>query len=311
MRTSAGHCRCGTLVTIGGVVAGFVLLWISPLAAVDVAGHRTVDLPLLLDLPGDLVPVRYTPGSLDRAASVQKRFELLTDDFAHTGFKAAAMVIYVLAPEDWAAAHLGRPFGEPVALGTDALVLPAWADAETVARVTGWLGGDLPLPQGLPILATREEAGALGVSDLLAEVEAARMLTTRAHLGGDQPWIAPVMAHLVARLAWDRFEPGRMPEIARLFDKIAARDSSPAGHPLAEWSSSLEIPQRIYFETRFLRAADLIVVEKGARGARKILAKAIKGTAPLTEAMLVKEVPALGEWLVTSFGPGLNPASAP
>ncbi len=272
------------------------------------AGHRTIDSPLLLDLPGDLVPVRYTPGALDRAAAVQKRFELLAEEFSHTGFKASALVVYVLSPEDWAAAGLAREYGDPEALATDALVLPAWADEAMIARVRGWLGGEIPLPAGRPLLATREEAGALGVSDVLAQIEGGRLLAHRARLAGDRPWIAPVLAHLVARVAWDRFEPGRMREIAALVDAIAARGASeargalPAARALAAWDEKAAPPARAYFEARFLRAADLIVTAKGSRGARKILSKAIRGPGPLTEAKLVGEVPALADWLTQSFG---------
>lgn len=270
-------------------------------ARADIAGHRTVDLPLLLDLPGDLAPVRYTPGTLDRAAAVQARFELLTEEFARTRFQATAIVLYVLSPEDWSAARLPNAYGEPQTLGTDALVLPAWADDELIGRVKGWLGGPVPLPTGLPLLATREEAGALGISDLLAQIACARMLGHRANLRGDAPWIAPVMAHLVARLAWDRFEPGRMPEIAALLDAMAAEDKTPGGHPVGDWDETLPLPQRAWFETRFVRAADLIVLKKGPRGALKILNKAVVGTQPLSAAVLFKEVPALAGWMTQSF----------
>ena len=279
---------------------GLVLLAVAG-ARADVAGHRTVDLPLLLDLPGDLATVRYTPGALDRAASVQARFELLTKEFSRTRFKAAAVVLFVLSPEDWKAAGLANGYGEPQALGTDALVVPAWADDELIGRVKVWLGGPVPLPAGLPLLATREEAGALGISDLLAQIALARLLAERANLRGDAPWIAPVMAHLVARLAWDRFEPGRMPEIAALYDAMAAQDRTPGGHSMAEWDPSLPLPARAWFEARFMRAADLIVTEKASHAARKILNKAITGTQPLSQAVLFKEVPELAGWLAQTF----------
>jgi hypothetical protein len=282
-------------------VALALFLFAPAAGRADVAGRRTVDLPLLLDLPGDLAPVRYTPGALDRAASVQARFELLNEEFARTRFKATAVVFYVLSPEDWQAAGLRNGFGEPEALGTDALAVPAWADDELIGRVKRWLGGEVPLPVGLPLLATREEAGALGISDLLAQIACARLLAQRANLRGDAPWIAPVMAHLVARLAWDRFEPGRMPEIAALLDAMAAQDPTPRGHELAVWNESLPLPQRAWFETRFLRAADLIVTAKGSRAARKILNQAITGTRPLREAGLFHDVPALAGWVANSF----------
>ncbi len=270
-------------------------------AGADIAGKRTVDLPLLLDLPGDLAPVRYTPGALDRSSAVQARFELLCEEFSRTRFPATAIVLYVLSPEDWAAAGLTTSYGEPVALGTDALVLPAWSDDSLIASVRGWLGGEIPQSTGLPLFATREEAGALAVSDILAQIAGGRLLAKRARLEGDRAWIAPVMAHLVARLAWDRFEPGRMPEIAALLDAMAARDDTPRGHTLAEWNEALPLPERAWFETRFLRGADLIVTARGARAVRKMLTRSNVGLEPITEAKLLQKVPALAGWLAQSF----------
>lgn len=300
---TAGLRKTGIAVTLALVSA--VAL------GADVAGRRTVDLPLLLDLPGDLASVRYTPGALDRAAAVQARFELFSAEFARTRFQATAVVVYVLSPEDWAAAKLANAYGEPQALDTDAIVVPAWAEGEMIARVRAWLGGEIPLPAGLPLLATREEAGALGVSDLLAQIAVGRMLAARANFRGDGAWIAPVLAHVVARLAWDRFEPGRMPEIAAIFDAMAAQDKTLGGHPLAAWDPTLPLPERAWFETRFLRAADLILVAKGPRGARKILNRAVEGTQPLSQAVLFKEVPALATWLAATFPEARPPAPAP
>lgn len=302
MMTRISRRACAT-------VSVLVLAFVTTAGArADVAGHRTVDLPLLLDLPGDLAPVRYTPGALDRAASVQTRFELLSREFTRTRFQAAAVVVYVLSPEDWAAAGLANGYGEPEALGTDALVLPAWADDAMIGRVRGWLGGEIPVSLGLPLFATREEAGALGVADILAQIAGGRLLAKRAHLVGDRPWIAPVMGHLVSRLAWDRFEPGRMPEIAALLDAMAAQDRTPGGHAFEEWDESLPLPQRAWFETRFVRAADLMVTAKGARAVRKILTRSIIGLEPLSEAMLCKKFPQLTGWLTQSFA---SPEGAP
>lgn len=291
-----------------------LLLVAGEASRADVAGQRTVDLPLLLDLPGDLAPVRYTPGALDRAASVQRRFELLAQEFARTRFQAVAVVVYVLSPEDWAAGRLTNPYGEPEALGTDALVVPAWADAEMVDRVRGWLGGEIPVSVGLPLLATREEAGALGVADILAQIAGARLLAKRAQFVGDRAWIAPVIGHLVARLAWDRFEPGRIREIAAQVDAMAAQDRTPGGHALAEWNENLPLAQRAWFEARFMRAADLIVTAKGARAARKILNRDIAELEPINEALLLKKYPALAGWLAESFAapaPAATPAPVP
>ncbi len=286
---------------LGGVLA--LLLLTSTAALGDVAGHQTIDLPLLLELPGDLVQVRYTPGALDRAANVQRRFELVAGEFARTGYKATALVLYVLSPEDWKAARLGVTFGLPARLGTDAVAVPAWADEELVGKFRAWLGGEVPLPAGHPLLATPAEAGSLAVSDLLAQIEVSRLYVDRARLDGDRPWIAPLAAQLVARLAWDRIEPGRMPEIAALFDRLAQIDRAPEGHALAEWRDGLPFAERCWFETRFLRGADQIVVALGPRASRRLLAKAVDGRARLSEATLLAEVPELSRWMAESFRP--------
>lgn len=264
---------------------------------------RTIDLPLLLDLPGDLAFVRYTPGTLDRSAAVQARFELLTKEFARSGFPRTELVIYVLSPDDWKAAALRTPFGLPEALGTDAIAVPGWADERVVARYREWLGGELPVPQGSPILVTPAEAGALAVVDLLTQVEVSKLLGKRAGLAGDRPWIAPLAAHLVARLTWNRFESGRMPQIAAIFDRLAANDPAgkAGGHRLDEWREDLPFAERCWFDARFLRGADTLVAEKGSMSLWRLLAKAISGKQPLTEALLLKEFPRLADWLATSF----------
>ena len=110
-----------------------------------VAGMKTIQLPLLLDLPGDLAFVRYTPGSLDRSASVQMRFELMAKEFQRSGFLQATLVFYVLSRDDWKEAGLPDPYGAPLVLGNDAIAMAGWADEQVV---NGWrtlLGGELPM----------------------------------------------------------------------------------------------------------------------------------------------------------------------
>ena len=137
-----------------------------------------------------------------------------------------------------------------------------------------------------------------------------------AHFVGDRDWIAPVLGHLVARLAWDRFEPGRIREIAAQVDALAARDRTSGGHALADCNEKLPLPQRAWFEPRFMRAADLIVTAKGARAARKILNREVAEIEPITEALLLKKYPALAGWLAGSFAApaqaeAATPAPAP
>jgi hypothetical protein len=275
----------------------------SSVLAADVAGMKTIDLPLLLDLPGDLAYVRYTPGSLDRSAAVQARFERFAEEFTRTGFDATAFVLYVLSREDWQAAGLSTPYGLPHPLGVDAIAVPGWADEALVADYRKRLGGEVPLPHGYPILATPQEAGALGVADLLTGVEAARILVRRSPFGGDAPWIEPLLTHLTLRLAWDKFEPGRIVEIAAIFDRLAAQHAPPAPHRLAEWRDDLPEPERYWFEARFLRGADAIVTSHRRVSIWKVFEKAMRGKDPITEALLLKKFPELANWRALNFAP--------
>jgi hypothetical protein len=266
-------------------------------------GMRTIDLPLLLDLPGDLAYVRYTPGSLDRSAAVQARFERFAQEFQKSGFPATAIVLYVLSREDWKEAGLRTPYGMPEPLGLDAIAVPAFADAPVVGTWRDRLGGELPLPQGQPILITPEESGALAVVDLVTQMEVARMLVRRASLGGDAPWIEPLLVHVALRLAWDRFEPGRIFEIAAILDRLSTQDETPGGHRLADWKDGLPFPERCWFDARFLRGADVLAMKSSNRTLWHFIQKAHAGKKPLTAAWLLKEYPPLAEWMKMSFAP--------
>ena len=291
------------------------LLTSNAAAGAAVAAEKPIDLPLLLELPGDLAPVRYTPGSLDRSASVQTRFELLAKEFGRSGFDANALVLFVLSPEDWKFAGLAATYGYPQRVDLDGLALPAWANEKVVKQFRDELGGELPLPLGNPLLATPAEAGALAVSDLLAQLEVSAILVRRAGLHGDQPWIEGLLAHLVARLVWDKFESGRMPGIAAIFDRLSANASQPANpvgsssiesapRTLSEWRPDLPYRERYWYDARLLRAADQMVAAKSAHRLWRMLAKAIEKKHSLTEAMLFKEFPGLAAWKAENFPAG-------
>lgn len=296
MRSSIARRTWLFLLLLGTVAGGGRL-------SADVAGVQTIDLPLLLDLPGDLAAVRYTPGTLDRSAAVQMRFELFAKEFTKSGFGATAIVIYVLSPEDWKAAGIRTRYGFPHPMGLDAIAVPAWPEKEVVSYYRDLLGGELPLPRGTPLLATPSEAAALSVVDLLTHLEVARQLCQRAGFAGDQPWIAPLVWHLSARIAWDLFEPGRMPEIAETLDRLAA--NRPAGAPLrlSDWREDLPLADRWWFDARFLRGADLMRMEKSPRSLWQMLARALEGKKPLTEKLFVKEFPGFAAWKAENFAP--------
>ena len=262
-----------------------------------------IDLPLLLDLPGDLAFVRYTPGTLDRSASVQRRMEIVTKEFSRTGFYANSMVFYVLSRDDWNEAKIREPYGEPLAFGLEAVALPGTADAALVASFREKLGGELPATVGRPLLMSPEEGAALGVSDVLAQLEATRILGKRSHLSGDAPWIEPLAVHLAARLTWDRYEPGRYPSVVAVLDRLAAGDKTPGGHRLADWKDGLPLAERSWFDARFARGADVLARKTRAGKLWKMLNDGVLRSKPLTEAMLLEKYPELAAWKSENFAP--------
>jgi hypothetical protein len=262
-----------------------------------------IDLPLLLELPGDLVFVRYTPGTLDRSSSVQRRFEIVSKEFTRTGFYATSMVFYALSRDDWNEARIREPFGQPLAFGLDAVAIPGAADAQLVASYREWMGGELPPTEARPLLMTPEEGAALGVSDVLTQLEVTRILAKRANLDGDAPWIEPLAVHLAMRLTYDKYEPGRYPSVVAVLDRLATGDRTPGGHRLADWKDGLPLAERAWFDARFARGAD--VLARKTRGGKlwKMLYDGVLRTKPLTEAMLLDKYPELAAWKAENFAP--------
>ena len=285
------------------LAAGAPLLAQGPATTPQPVPHvvTEIDLPLLLDLPGDLVFVRYTPGTLDRSASVQRRFEIVSKEFSRTGFYATSLVFYVLSRDDWNEAKIREPYGEPLAYGLEAIAVPGTADAALVASYREKLGGELPHTEGRPLLMSPEEGAALGVSDVLTQLEATRILARRAHMSGDAPWIEPLAVHLAARLTWDKYEPGRYPSVVAVLDRLATGDRG--GHRLADWRDGLPLAERAWFDARFARGADVLARKSRAGKLWKMLNDGVLRSKPLTEAMLLEKFPELAAWKTENFAP--------
>jgi hypothetical protein len=197
----------------------------GPLSAADPTPEKVFG---WLSMRGDRVPVRYTPGSLDRAANVQKRIEAVTEALAKAGVKFDRITLYVAAPEEWQAAGCTREFGLPEVYG-NTLLVPAWGTDRTVALWTQLVGVPPSGDGSMPIRGTPEEAGSLVWSDVLAQLDAARAGLTRAGVKASSPWILDLLAHLVALSTYERTEPQRLPEIDAFFATLLGRGGQVAG----------------------------------------------------------------------------------
>jgi hypothetical protein len=273
-------------------LAGFVLLG----GLADAGSAADANLATLLNLRGTRSLVRYSPGSLDRAAHVQARLDALAEDFAAWGGVRQELMAFVLGPEDWRAAALARAYGLPEATGTNGIALPAWGDDHTIVVWRSLLGGAVPWTAGTPVRGTPEEAATLAATDLLAQIELARQFVDRERLAGGEPWLRELLAATVARAAFERHEARRRDEIASFFATLV-RGAPPAGPPTA-YREGLPYREQLAASARFFEGAQLLLQLDGARTVKKLVKLSRKAGRPLEAADLLARYPGLGAWLV-------------
>ncbi len=274
-------------------------------AAADAAAPPAAlaDLEGLLVLPGTATTLHYSPGSLDRAAHVQQRLESLAVVLQQMVRHPTPLTAWVLDRESWTAAGLERPYGLPERVAAATFAVPSWGDAESVAAIEKLLGRTVPPLAGVPLRGSATEGGALAFADALLQIEVAHDFGTGAGLAGDAPWVSGLLAQLVARVAFERAEPGRMPEIAALFDAAAATHAAEPAYRLTDYAAGLPLERALWFEARLLRGADVVWVTEGERGAARWLYRLLERRQPLAAAELERLYPGLVAWRAASFAP--------
>jgi len=257
----------------------------------------------LLELPGRTTTIFYDDESLDRAAHLQQRLESISEVVRRIVRRPLPLTAWVLDREHWSRARLVRPYGLPEQVGPGAFAVSSWADAESVAAVEKLLGRPVPPLAGTPMRGSAIEGGALAVADALLQVEVARDAAESAGLAGDAPWVSGLLGHLLARLVFERSEPGRMPEVAAIFDAAATAHAGERAYRIEEYRAGLPLEKGLWFEARLLRGADLIWVAEGERGAARWLYRLLERARTLPAAELVRLYPALAGWREASFAP--------
>jgi hypothetical protein len=260
--------------------------------------------PDLLLLHGRYCEVFYTPGTLDRAAALQQRLDVFVEAVMGMVPKQAGLLIprlRVLDSERWQAAGIERPWGLPGEVGELEFAVPATGDPATVELARRLTGGVLPALPGEPLIGTADEAASLVVADAVLQAELGGAWARAAGIRGERPWIEGLVGHAVARLAWEQTDPGGMPAIADLFDRIAARRGGGGARPLGDYRHDLAVEERLAFDADLLRGADLLWVKKGNTGLRRWLAASARSGLRLSEADLRNLAPGLNRWIDEGF----------
>jgi hypothetical protein len=269
-----------------------LLLWsalvATPGVAQPVPDERSKPLPYLLDVGDMFALVRYSPGALDRASHVQRRFALLAGDFKKWSKQEVPLAAVLLSRTDWEALDLAVPYGLPAHLANGEVALCAWGDLGTVQLWRGLLGGELPRLEGHPLYGSQIEASSLLLADLLSQGVAARTLLNRAGFGGVHPAVLNLAAHVVALGASNLHESLSLGEIRRIYSMSAPDPSLGPLEGIAAWRARLA-GERPYYE-----AAEALIAKRGPKKAPKVLLGLMRREgASLTPGSVARKFPEL------------------
>ena len=255
----------------------------------------------LLDLPGETVSVRYTHGSLDRAVQLQDTFESMVADFRSWTRTKVGLVLFLLSREEWKELDYRAPFGVPEPAGGRGIALPAWGDDGTVEVWQKLLGTRLPVLPDQPLRGTPEQVASLGVGDLVASIDAARIMLRAAGISGDQPWVDELVAQVVVLTNIEEHHMSRLADVRMVFNDLAKAGGGPGVHPLSALGSPPSLRARLWFDSQFFSAAGLLIGAECKYPAKALFKHARKNGGRVQATELLAKCPELSTWLDSSF----------
>ncbi len=295
---SAGRAACAAaLFLLAGLAA-------APPARSEVkAPARIYPKPavyLLLRLPGDFATVRYTPGSLDRAANLQSRLEHAARAFKRWVDVRLEVEVYVLSREEWRQAGYDVPYGIPVRIGRRGLAAPAEGDDDTVRLWGELLHGMLPAVAGMPIRGTPQQAATMILSDVLTQLQMAEILVDEIDIAGDRPWVRGLMTHLVSVDLVRRYEAVRLKDLETMY-QLLARDAGPKAASARDYGPDLGLSDWLWFQAQFHAGAQTILAKTGKGAVKKMKQLRKKSDGVLSGELLLRRYKELGAWYSSSF----------
>lgn len=189
---------------------------------------------LLLPAPG--CDVRYSPGSLDRAATAQEWLCELAAGAARAVRRATPLEVLLLTRDEWTEARLSCAYGVPCRVAPGVMALPAAGDPGTVELWRGVLG-TLPALSGTPLVGSVEEVASLAPSDAMASALAARELAAAVGFVVDEAWMSDVLGHLLFLDAARRGGTGRGEAMAGFWRAVRDLPAPAAAVPVAAGGS--------------------------------------------------------------------------
>ena len=241
----------------------------APASALAVVASRL----LLLPAPG--CDVRYTPGSLDRAATAQEWLCELAAGAARAVRRATPLEVLLLTRDEWTEARLPCAYGEPCRVAPGVLALPAAGDPGTVELWRAVLGA-LPALSGTPLVGSVDEVASLAPSDAMASALAARELAAAVGFVVDEPWMNDVLGHLLFLDAARRGGTGRGEAMAGFWQAVrdlpapAAAVPAAAGRPPGETRPGESLRGELQRQARLFALAQAIAGRAHRMPARQL-----------------------------------------
>ena len=254
----------------------------------------------LLAYRGVEVAVQYSPGTLDRALHVTDRLDLIIGQLKKPLDIVFPLTVVVLPRDEWERRGLTRTYGLPQPLSIGSIAVPAAGDERAVRKWKSWLGTDLPILGGVPMVGTAEDAASLMLSDIVLQVEVCELLLDRTAAAQAEPWIRGLLSHLAALWLWTDFEPSRTAEIALIWSRI--RGQIP---PLLALEKQLErtgpsplaMERWLLAESYLFDGASMANAAGGSKTFLKLLKTMRKEQKPPTREQMLALYPALASWL--------------
>ncbi len=262
----------------------------------------------LLTLPGNRVEVQYTPGSLDRAARLQTRLQLVTRTFSRKADQELSVVVYMLSREEWEQAGYPVSYGIPVRVGTQGIAVPAAGDEGTVTLWKGLLQGALPQVRGLPLRGTPEQASTMVMADLMSQLLVSEILVDVTGLTGDAPWVRGLMTHTSFLYGIRQHDPGRTGDLDVMYRRLA-QASGNQRWSARDYGPELALADWMWFQAALHFGAQTILDEEG-KGTLKKLRKVGRKEKGLEGDSLLLRYEGLNTWFQSTFsGVSFRPAS--
>ena len=255
---------------------------------------------LLLRLSGDFATVRYTPGSLDRAANLQSRLELAARAFKRWVDTRLEVEVYVLSREEWLQAGYDVPYGVPVRVGRRGLAAPAEGDDGTVELWAKLLHGMLPAVAGVPIRGTPQQTATMILADFVTQLQVSEILAEEIGIAAEEHWVRGLSTHVTSVALVRRFEAMRLKDLDTLY-QLAAREHGPRAFSTRDYGHDLSLEDWLWFQAQFHAGAQTIVAKEKKDSVKKLKKMSRKGDGVLEGDRLLRRYKALNDWFQTSF----------